>query len=130
VSDVRRKVRPAGAEPHPAEHALVDEAQLSAVVEVPDHSGVRLQRRVRGVAAELPTHAEVSDDRIAVVERQPEELAATPRLQEPASDEYGLEVVGAGNVAPNWSWVQDAGREDRATGDQPGETRTYGLDFW
>jgi hypothetical protein len=72
----------------------------------------------------------VRDDRVAVVERQPQELAAASRLQEAASDQYGFEVAGAGYVSPYRSWVEDAYGEDRTAGDQPGETRAYGLDFW
>jgi hypothetical protein len=64
------------------------------------------------------------------VQWQPEELATTPRLQDPAPDQDGLEVPGAGNVSPYRSWVEHSGGEDRAAGDQPGETRTYGLDLW
>jgi len=71
----------------------------------------------------------VGDDRITVIERQPEELAAAPRLPERPSDEYGLEVARARYVTPYRSWMEDMYGKDRAAGDQSGETRTYGLDF-
>jgi hypothetical protein len=71
----------------------------------------------------------VGDDGVAVVERQPQELAATLRLGERPSHEYGLEVARAGQMTPYRSWVQDAYGKDRATGDDPGQTGTYGLDF-
>jgi len=71
----------------------------------------------------------VGDDRVAVVQRQPEELAAAPRLAERTTDEYGLEVARAGRMTSYGSRVQDAGRDDGAAGDDPSETRTYGLHF-
>jgi hypothetical protein len=71
----------------------------------------------------------VRDDRVTVVEGKPEELAATARFEERASDEYGLEVRRAGDVTPYRSRVQDPDGKDRAAGDQPGEARPYGLDF-
>jgi hypothetical protein len=71
----------------------------------------------------------VGDDRVAIVQRQPEELPTTARLGERATDEYGLEVARAGGMTTYGSRVQDAGAEDRAAGDDSSETRTYGLDF-
>jgi hypothetical protein len=32
-------------------------------------------------------------------------------------------------MTPYRSWVQDVYAKDRAAGDDPGQTRTYGLDF-
>jgi hypothetical protein len=71
----------------------------------------------------------VGDDGVAVIERQPEELATPPRLPERASNEYGLEVAGAGQMTPYRSWVEDMYTDDGAVDDEAGETRAYGLDF-
>jgi len=71
----------------------------------------------------------VGDDGVAVIERQPEELATAPRLPERASHEFGLEVARAGGVTPYRSLVEDTYTNYGAVDDEAGETRTYGLDF-
>jgi hypothetical protein len=71
----------------------------------------------------------VGNDRVPIVERQPEELPAATRLAKRPSDKHGLEVARSGQVTSHRTWVQHSYGKDRAAGDQSGETRAYGLDF-
>ena len=70
-----------------------------AVGEGEDDPGVGHQRRVSISEPELPAHAQMSQDRVAVDEWQPEILAAPARLRKSAPGDLQLEVCGPGQVA-------------------------------
>ena len=88
-------------EQHPAEGALVDEAQLGPVVgEADPHVQVLLVRRPGGLDQQLAAHAEVADQAlVAVGERQPQVLAAPRDRGERRAGQARGEVLRAGEVA-------------------------------
>ena len=130
VGDFGRQLGASRRERKPTEHALIDEAQPRlAVGEGEDDSGVGHQRRVRSSEPELPTHAQVSQDCVAVGEWQPQILAAPARLGECPPGGLQLEVFGPGEVPTYWPWMKYVYPNDLAPGDAVRETAAYDLDL-
>lgn len=82
-----------------------------------------------GVHPELAAHPEVRQDRIAVLQRQPQVLAAPARLAEAASGQGGGKVLGPGSVTPNRTRMEDAHGVHPTARDDGRETAPDGLDL-
>ena len=83
-----------------AEGALVDEAQLGAVVGEPEPGvQVPLVGGVRRLDEQLAAHPEVEDEAERVLEVEPEVLAAAPDRGDPATRAGARRGAGAGDVA-------------------------------
>lgn len=114
----------------PAECALIDEAELPAVVlESEPDSEMRLVQGGRRLDEQLPTHAEVPDDGALTVDRQPEVLAASARSVDLHTDQGSGEVGGTGRVPPDRARVQHLDRGDAQAGDMLGKPSTHDLDL-
>ena len=119
VLDLPRQLGAARRELQPAEHALVDESELRTTVgEVEQHPCIGQQRCVRIVDAELAAHAQMDEQRIGVVQGQPEVLPAATGNTDPASNKIGGEGVRTGQVIAHRPGVQNMHRTDRAAGDR------------
>ena len=81
------------------------------------------------VHPELPAHAEVRQQGVAVGERQPQVLPAPGGLGERAAGQRGGEVVGAGEVAAYGPGVQDLDPLDAGAGHGVGQPTPDGLDL-
>ena len=109
VRDLRRQVGAAGGVREPAEHPLVDEAQLG----VGGRRAARRTRRCRssgapaGWTSSCPLIPRCASTASPLVERQPEVLAAAAGGDHPAAGEAGGEVVGTGQVPADGAGVQD-----------------------
>ena len=89
------------------EHALVDETKLPGNREAEAHAQVTLIGGPDVLDEHLPTHAEVTKQRIGVVQRQPEVLAAATHGLNPAADQGVDETRWAAWIATYGTWVQD-----------------------
>ena len=100
---------PPGGDRQPAEHPLVDEPQLAASA-APSrrepHPQVPLVGRAGRLDQHLAAHAEVAEQGVAVVERQPEVLAAAAGGLDPAAGQRGGEAGRAARVAAYRAGVQ------------------------
>ena len=112
MTQLGRQVRTAVADRHAAEGPLVDEPQLTAVDEAEPDAQVELVRRGGGLHQELAGHAEVGQQRVLVVERQPQELAAAPRRGQGSAAKPLGEVDGAGDVAADRAGCEDVDIDD------------------
>ena len=104
-----RQVRAPGRDRQPAEHPLVDEPHLAALVGAlerePDPQVPLVGRRGR-LDQDLAAHAEVAEQRVAVVERQPEVLAAAAGRLDPAAGQRRGEAGRAARVTAHRTRVQ------------------------
>ena len=76
-----------------------------------------------------PRHPEVAEQRVAVVERQPEVLAAPAGRLDPAAGQRGGEAGRAARVAPHRARVQDVDPGDRRAEHVPLEAGADDLDL-
>jgi hypothetical protein len=117
-----------------AEGALVGEAQVwAAVGEREAGADVRVERTAGVADQELAAHPQVREQRLAVVEGEPEVLAAPFGAQERAACHRGGEPVWSRKVAAHRPRVHDLGRGDRAAHDVLLNPGADGLDlgqFW
>ena len=114
VRDLGRQLRPAGGDRQAAEHPLVHEPELVGAVERQPDPQVSFGEGGRRLHEQLAAHAEVGQEGVAVVERQPQVLAAAPGLLDAPAGQPGREVVGAGGVAPYRTGMQYVDRGDGA----------------
>ena len=128
VGDLDGQLRPALAEQHAAEDALVDKSQLAAIRQVEGYPQVLLRRRIGLVDQHLTAHTEVAQHRI-VIELHPEVLAATSSSGDSTSREAIGEVNRSGQVAAHGSDVVNRGLLDRAADDMGGDPAAYDLYF-
>ena len=111
VRDLGRQLGAAVGDHQPAEHPLVDEPQL---VDPPNFRAgqretdpqVPLVGGAGGLHEHLAAHAEVAEQGVAVVERQPEVLAAPAGGLDPAAGQGGGEAGGPARVAADRARVQ------------------------
>ena len=121
---------PPGRERKSAEHPLIHEAQPRlAVGEGEDDSGIGDQGRVCVSDPELPTHAQMSQDRVAIGEGQPQVLAAPARLGECPPCGLQLEVFGPGEVPTYRPRMEYLHPNDLAPSDAVREAAAYDLDL-
>src|SRR5690606_34986504 len=114
----------------PAERALVDEPQLvTAVGEREAHSQVLLRGCRRRHHQQLTAHAEVADQDVRRVQRQPEVLAAPADGLYPATGEPGHQVGGAGDVAAHRAGMEGLDGGERAAVDPAVEALPDDLDL-
>jgi len=114
VRDLVRQLRAARADRQPAERTLVHKAQLRiAIREAEPDPQVGVVRRAARREPELSRHAEVRDDRIAVVQRQPQVFAASADIGHRTARERVHKVDGTRGVPPDGAWVQHLDRLDR-----------------
>ena len=117
-----------------AERALVGEAQVGAAVgEREADADVRVKGTVGVADQELAAHPQVREQRLRIIEGEPEVLAAAFGAQERAAGHRGGEPVWPGKVAAYRPRVHDLGRGDRATDDVLLNPGADGLDlgqFW
>ena len=78
---------------------------------------------------QLAAHPEVAEEGVAVVEREPEVLAAAQGALEPATGQRGGEAGRAAQVAAYRTGVQDGDRLDGAADDVAGQAVADGLDL-
>ena len=122
-------------EQHSAERALVDEAQLRAIVGKRDaHMQVPLVGRILGPHQQLSAHPEVGDQALVerpgrCAQRQPEVLAAPRRGLDAGAGQAGGEVGTAGQMAPDRAWVPDLDRGDGAADHPALQAAADGLDL-
>src|SRR5262249_55334686 len=90
---------------------------------------VRFRQGPRGLAAQLPGHAEVGDDRVAGVEREPEVLAAPADIEDLAVRQDGREMRLTGQVAADRAGVGVLDGVNGAAGDPAGQALAYRLDL-
>src|SRR6185503_8861285 len=110
VRDLGRQLGAALGDGQAAEHPLVHEAEL-AVTEVEPHPQVALVGVPGLLHEQLTTHPQVAEEGVAVVERQPEILAApTGRLEA---------APGQGSGEPGGAAVVTAYRTGMEHGDGP-----------
>src|SRR5690606_27456294 len=113
MRDLRRQVRAAWRQQQPAERALVNEAQLRPTIgEGEPHPQMRARRSRTVDHQHLPGHAEMAEDGVAGVQREPEVLPAPPHRGDGAAGERGGEVGPACGVAPYGAGVQHVDRLD------------------
>ena len=107
VGDLGGQVGAALRERQAAEHALVDEPQLGAVVGEPEpHPQVPFGGGGGRLHQHLAAHAEVAEQGVTGVQRQPQVLAAAAGVGEGAPGQPGDEVVGPGEVPSDRAGVQ------------------------
>jgi hypothetical protein len=120
----------AGRERKSTEHPLIDEAQPRlAVGEGKDDSGIGDQERVCVSEPELSTHAQMSQDRVAIGERQPQVLAAPARLCECPPCGLQLKVFGPGEVPTYRPRMEYLHPNDLPSSDAVREAAAYDLDL-
>ncbi len=127
-----RQHRSPGRDREPAEHPLVDEAELGGgpgPVEREPDAQVSLVGGSGGLHQHLAAHAEVAQQGVAAVERQPEVLAAAPGRGDAVPGQAGGEVVGAGEVTAHRPRVQHLDAGDGAPDDVGLEATTDHLDL-
>ncbi len=78
---------------------------------------------------ELTAHAEVSEQRVAVVERQPEVLAPPAGALDPATGQRGGEALRAARVAAHGPRVQHLDAGDGAAHRVPLEAHAHHFDL-
>jgi len=117
-------------EEHPPEGALIDEPQLGAAVGERDpYPQVPFLGRSGRRHEQLAAHAEVSYQRIARIQGQPQVLSATAGRDQPAARDPTGEVVCAGHVAAHGTGVVHGGRGDRAPDDHLDKSTADHLDL-
>jgi hypothetical protein len=90
---------------------------------------VGLRRLLRRYDEQLPAHPEVTDERVAGVERQPQVLAAAQRRVDTPAGEQVDEVALPGQVTADRARVRHGDRGDPAPDDAAGETEADDLDL-
>jgi hypothetical protein len=114
-----------------AEGALVGEAQVGAAVgEREAGADVRIEGTVLVADQELAAHPQVREQRLRVVEDEPEVLAAPFRAQEGTAGHRGGEPVRAGDVPAYRPEVEHLGRGDRTAHDMALDPGADGLNLW
>ena len=130
MDDRAGNVRTADGHRKAAECALVDKPQLTAaVVEGQAYPQVRLVGSIGWLDEQLATHAEMSEDRVTAVEREPQVLAAPARCLDPPPDEQSREVVCSGNVTADGARMSDRDVGDAPTHDPALEAAPDDLDL-
>jgi hypothetical protein len=113
-----------------AERALIDEAQLQAVVVESDpHSKMRASRNNWVEHQQLSAHSKMSEHRVTGIQRQPEVLSAATGAHHPSSDQAISEVCSTRHVTPDRAWMQDLDRADLAADHPALEAAADGLDL-
>ena len=113
---------------HPAaERALVDKAQRGAVVEQRRDAQMILSRQ--RAEQHLPTHAEMDDQRRAVIERQPQVLPASSRADDARIEQPRSQIGGSGLVAAHRTRVVHPDGADGLVNDMCVQPPTNDLDF-
>src|SRR4030095_974613 len=77
----------------------------------------------------LPAHAQMSQDGVAVGKRQPQVLAAPPRLSERTSGGLQLEICRPRQMTTHRPRMEYAHAGDLASGDTAGEAAAYHFDL-
>jgi hypothetical protein len=113
-----------------AEGSLVGEAEVGAAVgEGEPGPHVRRQRPVRVADQQLTAHPQVGEERLVVVDNEPEVLPASFRALEGTAGQGRGKAIGAGEMAAHRSRVQHLDVGDRAPDDVLVKTRADGLDL-
>ena len=130
VRDLRRQLGATGGDRQAAEHPLVGEPQLDVgcVQDEPDPQ-VPLGGGVGRLDEELTAHAEVSEQCVAVVERQPEVLAPPAGALDPATGQRGGEALRPARVAAHGPRVQYLDAGDGAAHCVPLEAHAHHFDL-
>ena len=130
VGDLVGQVGTARTDRQATERPLVHEPELRVAVGEPDpYPQVGFVRRTHRTQPELARHAEVREDRRAVVERQPQVLTAPPRIDDRPAGERTNEVECARQMAPDRSRMQHFDRVDRSTDRPRGEALADRFDL-
>jgi len=113
-----------------AEGPLVGEAEVGAAVgEGEPGPYVRRQRPVRVADQQLAAHPQVGEERLVVVDNEPEVFPASFRAPERTARQGRRKAIGAGEMAAHRPRVQHLDTGDRTAHDVAVKTRTYGLDL-
>jgi hypothetical protein len=83
----------------------------------------------RRLHQQLAAHAEVADDRVAGVEREPEVLAAAGHVEDRAAGQHGDEMRVAGQMAADRAGVVHLDGRDGPAGHPLGQALPDGLDL-
>ena len=131
MGDLRRHVGAPARDGQTAEHPLVDETQLAVLgsAQREAHPQVSLVGGISRLHQQLPAHAEVGQQRVAAVEREPEELAPASGVGDHSPLEHSGEVGSAAEVTSHRSRVQDLHRLQAAPHDVALEAAAHHLDL-
>jgi hypothetical protein len=113
-----------------AEGSLVGEAEVSAAVgEGEPGPHVRRKRPVRVADQKLAAHPQVGEERLIVVDNEPEVFPASFRALERTAGQGRGKAIGASEMAAHRPRVQHLDTGDRTAHDVAVKTRTDGLDL-